>query len=239
MDEIIHNDIMLNDYRGHHASWSFALQIDCPPGKISMVEEWDARWQHEALKILEDDAVHFERLLMLDASSSWENHSTDWKTNFAKFGDGSERKQSWVAVLCMERAFKADLVSLRETLEILGALVLCYKQVEQCLEWNCALPNGLKLAPCMLLFDVRNKHVVRLLALLSASDEEKKIGTCLCVLQNENAVEILKVRRWALKMQPRLPFPLHVAFETGQTINLILETIRNFQHHQHLGSHLI
>lgn len=131
---------------------------------------------------------------------------------------------TWVAVLCMQRAFKYDYADIRDKLQESGALVLCYKNVDNCLEWHTAVPETLKEAPCIFVCDHQTKTVAELL--VYRTDPKHPVITAMVLLNVMNATASdKKTRQWTQKMEGRLPFPLSITTTIESTINLVLETV--------------
>lgn len=148
--------------------------------------------------------------------------------------DGEKRKgthrHSWIVVLCMERAFKDEFAVLRKKLEAAGALVLCYKLVECCLDWYSRCPRYLKRAPCVFICNIRTKHGAELLT-YRKNNNRGRIILCMLILQSEDAIESQKAQTWATSVKPRLPFDVSISPAIPQAIEEIVSTIQTRQSH--------
>ena len=104
--------------------------------------------------------------------------------------EGLEIKADIVPTLAfLERAFKQDLEGMRARLQSSGALILRYKQIEHCLEWPHNVPNSLRSAPCILVCDLRTKHVAKLLAYRNMVSQEENIVICVLMLNGDDISE--------------------------------------------------
>lgn len=148
----------------------------------------------------------------------------------SKVASGKSNKKNsygnrfWVAVLCMERAFKKDTGVLRSHLQAHGGFVLLYRLVEQCFEWPKCVPETLRGSRCVLICDIRTKHAAELLAYRNADVENGQGVIDMCVLSLTDRCsnsEHQKAQAWVRKSQPRLPFKLYITTNMWQTIDLI------------------